>query len=161
MWRAAGLDRETAPKLTGIYTCPAAGEPMQRHHRIEALAGKGLAGDRYARGKGYWHPVESCQLTLISEGDLARAGKRVPVSLALGEHRRNLVIGGGSSLALLGRRFRLGEAVLRGLKPRPPCGYIDGVSESGMAKALGRDSGICVVVEQGGLIEVGDSLVFL
>jgi len=121
--------------------------------------GRGLVGDRYHQGRGYWHAVEACQLTLITAHDLARAHRRGAVRLEHGEHRRNLVVSGISSRQLQGQRFRIGQALFAYHKPRPPCGYIDKVSEPGMCRALGRHSGICLKVLQGGEIRPGDPLV--
>ncbi len=33
----------------------------------QAVIDKGLEGDRYYTNSGYWHQVEACQVTLISE----------------------------------------------------------------------------------------------
>ena len=38
--------------VVGICVSPAAGVPMQSVTDVEAIAGQGLAGDRYARGEG-------------------------------------------------------------------------------------------------------------
>lgn len=133
---------------------------MQSLPAADAATGQGLVGDRYHAGSGHWHPVESCPLTLISADDLERAQRRVPVALDHGEHRRNLVISGMRTKALEGRRFRIGTAQFEYWKPRPPCGYINQVTGENMAKALGRDSGVCLRVLEGGRLEVGDAVLF-
>ncbi len=149
-------------QLAAIYSCSKGGEEMQSCQTAVAILGRGLEGDRYANGVGYWHLVESCQVTLISEHDLCyarnRANTKVSALLSTGQHRRNLVITGLNTKRLKGHEFTLGEAVLRYEKPRPPCGYIDGVAARGMAKALGRRSGVCITVVKGGVITVGDTL---
>lgn len=129
----------------------------------EALTGLGLEGDRYALQRGYWKVTEACQLTLISEHDLQRAARRLgpaatPEGIGNGSHRRNLVISGLRTASLQDRDFRIGSALFRYQRPRPPCGYLDKVAFSGLAKALGRNSGICVQVIEGGQIRVGDAL---
>ncbi|MCA1790412.1 MAG: MOSC domain-containing protein [Thioalkalivibrio sp.] len=138
---------------------PRAGEPMQSLRAADAATGEGLVGDRYRTGSGHWHPVESCQVTLISADDLERAQRRLPVALEHGEHRRNLVISGMRTRALEGRRFRIGTARFEYWKPRPPCGYINQISGENMARALGRNSGVCLVVLEGGRLEVGDEVI--
>ncbi|MFO8004615.1 MOSC domain-containing protein [Thioalkalivibrio sp.] len=131
---------------------------MQSLHAVDAIAGEGLAGDRYQTGSGHWHPVESCQVTLLSADDMERAHRRLPVALDHGEHRRNLVITGMRTRALEGRRFRIGSVLFEYGKPRPPCGYINQVTGENMAKALGRNSGVCLLVLEGGRLQVGDTL---
>ncbi len=147
------------PRLTAIFVSPRAGAPMQSLESALAVAGQGLAGDRYSEGTGHWHPVESCEVTLISEDDLDRAGRRIPVALDRGEHRRNLVITGITTDLPEDGSFRIGEARFEYWKPRPPCGYINQVTGNNMAKALGRNSGVCLRVLETGKIRVGDSLI--
>jgi MOSC domain-containing protein YiiM len=161
-WRSllTHLRRPRPPaRLVAIFVAPCAGEPMRSVAAAEASAGRGLEGDRYCRGTGHWHPVESCQVTLVSEGDLERARRRVPVALDHGEHRRNLVISGIRTRDLEGRRFRIGMALFEYWKPRPPCGYINQVTGGNMARALGRDSGACLRVLENGRLQVGDPLI--
>jgi MOSC domain-containing protein YiiM len=131
---------------------------MQSLSAADAVTGEGLVGDRYYRGSGHWHPVESCQVTLLSADDLERAHRRLPVALNHGEHRRNLVISGMRTKALEGRRFRIGTVRFEYWKPRPPCGYINQVTGENMARALGRNSGVCLLVLEGGRLEVGDAV---
>lgn len=145
--------------LEAIFIAPAAGAPMISADAIQALRDKGLEGDRYAEKQGYWKVTEACQVTLISEHDLQRARRRgAPANLDQGSHRRNLVISGLNVGDLKGREFQIGEAVLRHQKPRPPCGYLDQLEGKGLAKALGRNSGICLQVIRSGWIHVGDKV---
>lgn len=146
------------PRLTAIFVSPSAGAPMQSLSAADAVPGEGLVGDRYYAGSGHWHPVESCQVTLLSADDLERARRRLPVALNHGEHRRNLVISGLRTKALEGRRFRIGTVRFEYWKPRPPCGYINQVTGENMARALGRNSGVCLLVLEGGRLEVGDAV---
>jgi MOSC domain-containing protein YiiM len=150
---------EETPRLEAIYVCARAGEPMQSRPFAEVLAGQGLAGDRYCLGTGHWHPVESCEVTLISADDLRRAGRRLDVPLDHGRHRRNLVVAGLRTRDLEGRRFRIGAALFAWQRPRPPCGYLNQVTGENLARALRNDSGVCLSVLEGGVIRVGDALV--
>jgi MOSC domain-containing protein YiiM len=133
---------------------------MQSIDRITAITGQGLGSDRYAQQQGYYHSVDACEVTLITQADIERASRRAsaPIrqALAAGGHRRNLVITGLNVERLAGSSFAIGEAVFRYRKPRPPCAYLDRVSGKGMCKALGKHSGACIEVVSGGLLSVGD-----
>ena len=142
--------------LSGIFLAEKAGLPMCACLSAEAVVNKGLKGDRYYNDTGYWHRVESCQVTLISAFDLALASKGNSFDLSKGSHRRNLVISGIKTKALEGKVFRIGKATFKYTKPRPPCGYLDKIEGKGMALALSYNSGICLSVIQGGRIKVGD-----
>ncbi len=138
---------------------------MQSISHAYACADKGLEDDRYYSDNGFWKALEACQVTLISLADLktSRHHSHNPVSLNLlqGGHRRNLVIDGIKSARLRNTTFRLGSAVFKYAKPRPPCGYLDQVEGKGHAKQLGKQSGICLQVMESGEINVNDELVIL
>lgn len=155
----------TAGRLQAIFVSFGAGQPMAAVDAVNAIADAGLEGDRYCKGDGFWRATDACQVTLITARELGRVDRRAGVAiragLAAGSHRRNLVVDGLSESQLRGRCFRVGSAVFRYNKPRPPCGYIDRVAGSGVCKALGRDSGACVDVVEGGLIAVGDRVELL
>lgn len=148
--------------MAAIYIAPDAGAPMVSIESAQALIGQGLKDDRYAKNQGFWKATDACQVTLISEYDLKQARRRgASTDLDKGSHRRNLVISGLRTQDLKDRDFRIGEAVFRYQKPRPPCGYLDKIESAGLAKALGKHSGICIQVIQTGCITAGDTLTLL
>ncbi len=157
--------RQTASTLRAIYLATAAGEPMQGVASIEAVCDQGLKGDRYAAGLGHWQLIEACQVTLITEHDLQKARKNtrahIQAGLDDGSHRRNLVIDGLKCKDLEDQTFRIGTAVFRYQKPRPPCGYIDQIAGDGMGRALSHNSGICIRVINSGRLTVGDMVEIL
>ena len=128
---------------------------------IAAVKNEGLEGDRYQTKKGFWDPVEGCQVTIITIHEITRAQKKAPVSLELGEHRRNLVLTNIHPKKLIGRTIQIGEAVFQYMKPRPPCGYLDQLVIKGTAKALGKGSGFCFKVIKSGHFKVGDNVYIL
>ena len=159
--RLFSLPRDRAlPELKAIYIASAAGAEMQSVDRIQALEQTGLYSDRYSVARGYWHVTEACQVTLISEDDLNKAKNGLSDTLCAkldtGHHRRNLVISHLKTRDLQDKTFRIGDALFRYHKPRPPCGYLDKIEGKGLGGALGKNSGICVTVIRGGVIAVGD-----
>ena len=163
MWLSRLFDsKQESPRLTAIYISVSAGQPMQSVNSVSAIAGKGLDGDRYARQKGFYQSVDSCEVTMITQNELDYAEKRASTAikqqLAMGGHRRNFVIAGSDVKQLAGKSFTIGEAVFRFHKPRPHCAYIDRVSAKGMCKALGKHSGACIEVVTSGKLSVGDEV---
>lgn len=145
-----------------IYLTAEGGAPMEQVTEVQAVAGRGLEGDRYAERKGYWTNVDECQVTLIEEEGLDEIRASTEVQVSNGEHRRNIITRGVRLLDLVGTRFEVGEAILEFDRPRPPCRYIQSRSEHGMTKALGRNrGGICARVVQSGPIRAGDQIVVL
>ena len=147
--------------VTQIYLAPQAGAPMVRVSAVEAVAGAGLACDRYLLGTGYYTPRNVCQVTLIEEEALERMTERYHVQVEAGQHRRNLVTRGVRLPELRGHRFSIGEATLEYDRSRPPCGYLERLTQPGMARALGEGAGICASVLIGGIIREGDPLIVL
>lgn len=133
---------------------------MQAVDQVEAVAGGGLCGDRYMERKGYWTAVDECQVTLIEAEVLEQIAKDSGVAVGNGEHRRNIVTRGVALRDLGGRKLRIGDAVVEYDRPRPPCGYIQSITERGMTRALGgARGGICVRVVTGGTIRSNDAIV--
>ena len=142
-----------------VYLTAEGGAPMEQVAEVQAVAGRGLEGDRYAERKGYWTNVDECQVTLIEEEGLDEIRASSEVQVSNGEHRRNIITRGVRLLDLVGRRFKVGEAIFEFDRPRPPCRYIQSRSEHGMTKALGRNrGGICARVVQSGAIRAGDAI---
>ena len=157
-WLGLTSHKQNKAQLTAIYVADGAGKPMKSVASVEATSDRGLEGDRYYRKTGYWDPIESCQVTLISEHDLKLAKRGNTLNLDNGSHRRNLVIAGLKTKASEGKTFRIGHATFSYEKPRPPCGYLNKIEGRGMAKALSYNSGICIRVLCSGRLDIGDAI---
>ena len=144
-----------------IFISSAGGADMEAVEEVEAQAGSGLCGDRYSNKTGYWTRVDECEVTLIESEDLERILQQTGIRIERGEHRRNLVTRNVRLEELEGRRFQIGEAVLEYDRPRPPCKYIESITEPGMTRALVRNGGICARVVQSGVIRTQDLIVVL
>ena len=136
--------------------------PMRRLERVEAIAGAGLSGDRYAAGAGTFSTkggsgrdltlVDGAALdALISEGTLS----------APSEARRNLVVRGIDLDGLIGRRFRVGTAECRGARRCEPCAHLERLTRPGVLRGLVHRGGLRADVLGDGAISVGDEVVAL
>lgn len=131
---------------------------MERVEEVRAVVG-GLQGDRYLLRTGYWTSVDECQVTMIEAEALDDIEASGAVSVSDGQHRRNIVTRGVTLRDLAGTRFRVGDALMEFDRPRPPCRYIESLTEPGMTRALAaRRGGICVRVVEEGLVRVGDAI---
>jgi MOSC domain-containing protein YiiM len=149
--------------LEAIFVTPQAGARMQRVREVQALAGRGLAGDRYLLGTGYYSALNaaSCEVTLIEAEALERMAAGFGVHVRQGEHRRNLVTRGLAHAELRGRRVCVGEVVLEYERPRPPCAYLERITQPRMARALGEGAGLCARIIQGRILHEGDLIELL
>lgn len=118
-------------------------------------AGRGLEGDHYdSRRAG------PRQVTLVASEDLAAIGSFLglpPVDPGL--VRRNLVTRGVNLLALKGRRFRVGPALLEWSGECAPCGQMEVNLGSGGYNATRGRGGITARVIESGEIRLGDRIV--
>src|SRR6185436_8169620 len=99
-------------KVVAICIGPSAGASMISLPEVQAIAGEGLEGDRYARGEGSFNKGKkgNRQVTLIN-GKFFKGS-----SFSYIDCRRNLVTLDIELMWLLGKEFRVGNAVLRGVK---------------------------------------------
>ena len=147
--------------IEAIYVAPSAGVPMRECNQVEAVADCGLRDDRYCERTGYYTQIDECQVTLIEAEDLEDSESRYGVRMSSGEHRRNLVTRGLELSELSGKRFRIGEVLLEYDRSRPPCSYLESLTQPGMLRALLGRGGICARVIQSGVIRVGDEITVL
>ncbi len=147
--------------IEAIFVVAAGGQPMQAVNEVVALEGCGLKGDRYCSRTGYWTGIDECQVTLIQGEHLDKIFRMTGIHVHNGEHRRNIVTRGIQLEQLRGRRFQVGEVILEYDRPRPPCSYVESITEPGMMRALMGRGGICARVVHGGKIRVGDYIAAL
>jgi MOSC domain-containing protein YiiM len=139
--------------LRWIGLRPARRAAMQVVQAADLLAGQGLAGDRYAGRNG------ARQVTLIQAEHLAAMGAYLGQETPAPERlRRNLVVSGLNLLALKGRRFRLGEAVLEMTGECHPCSRMEEEFGPGGYNAVRGHGGITARVLEGGAIRLGDAV---
>ena len=146
-------------RLVSIYVAPAAGAPVERVRQAEALAGRGLRGDRYAAGEGSFSrwPGKGRDVTLIAAEALAAAEAEVGVALADGQHRRNLVVEGVPLDDLRGVPFTIGGARFEGVRLCAPCKYLVRVTgQARIFEALVRRGGLRASVIATGSLRTGD-----
>jgi len=132
---------------------PARAQPMHAVGHADAMAGRGLRGDRYASASG------KRGVTLIQ-------AEHLPVIAALSGHdavhpgtlRRNVVVSGIPLIALKGRRFRIGDVVLEGTDSCDPCSRMEEALGPGGFNAMRHMGGLCARIVEGGRFRVGDTV---
>ena len=161
----SAMEREKNGRVAALVIGPEAGGPLRQVERIEAVAGRGLKGDRYYLGVGTFNrpPLDQSvrEVTLIDADAVDRCGERLGRPFAPEELRRNIVVSGLEVKELVGRRFRVGSALMRGVRTAPPCRYLSRLLGEDMMAGLRHIGGIRAVIETGGGIAVGDAVALL
>lgn len=138
-----------AGTVEAIFTAPKEGGPIARAEAVDAVAGSGIAGDRYYDDDGL---PAGRQLTLIQAEHLDELSDR----LAPGAHRRQIVTRGIDLNALVGRTFTVGAVRVRGIELCPPCDYLGSLTYADIVRDLADRGGLNAQILTGGPIVVGD-----
>ena len=152
-----------------VFITSQAAAPMNELDAVEAAAGCGLRGDRYFRERetGTFVTWESGErpsgydLTLIEREAVEAVERDAGISLAPGEHRRNLETRNVALNHLVGKRFRVGEVVCRGIRLCEPCSHLQRITEDGVLDAFVHRGGLRADIVDSGTIRAGDELVVL
>ncbi|MWV39498.1 MOSC domain-containing protein [Natrialba sp. INN-245] len=149
--------------VEGIYTAPDSGEPMDHVETVEAVAGRGLRGDRYFREQGLYDRredlPEATDVTLVEAEALEAAIRDENTAMQPRQTRRNILTRGVPLNHLVDREFRVGETTLVGVRLCEPCSYMESLAETdGAVSALVHRGGLNANVVDSGTITVGDSI---
>ena len=145
-------------RVIAMFTAPAEGAPMQPRETVEAIAGQGLDGDRYAieAGKFSGSKLGKRAVTLIEREAITAANESYGADMAEHETRRNLVVEGVPLNHLVGEEFLVGGVRLRGYDLSEPCAYLEEVTGKRVRKAFVHRGGLRAEIVEGGPIRVGD-----
>lgn len=151
-------------RVERIHVIPDTGGDPEPRESVEAVADRGLGGDRYYRGKGIYNErehLEPSDVTLIEIEALAAAAEDYGVDFEPGAHRRNVTTRGVALNHLVGKRFRVGGAVVEGTGLCDPCGYMESLADQpDGAASLEHRGGLDARIVESGTIGVGDEIVW-
>jgi MOSC domain-containing protein YiiM len=148
--------------VEAVAIAAAATEPMQVVASAQAIAGRGLAGDRYATQAGTFSShspsAKGYDLTLIEaevlEGFVLADGQ--PLSFA--GARRNVLTRGVDLNSLVGRRFLIGDVECLGQRLCEPCAHLQRLSGPGLLKPLIHRGGLRADILTDGEISAGATI---
>lgn len=155
-----------AGELLHIHVAPAASYEMEARAEATLVAGRGIEGDRYFLGTGTYSKLPAVREVTLIEIEVLEALARNdpplqegPIQLAPDEHRRNLTVRGVPVAHLVGVKFKVGEAVLKGGRLNFPCKYFESLIGKPVYQPLYNRSGLNCSIEVGGVIRPGDRIV--
>ena len=144
-------------RVVHIFIAPLKGAPTRAVSRVEAIAGRGLEGDRYAEARNR-HGEAQNQVTLIELENIEGFNARTGLALRPDGPRRNIVTEGVRLNDLVGRRFFVGEALLEGFELCEPCGLFARRTFPQVRREFRSRGGLRAVVLATGLIRVDDAI---
>jgi hypothetical protein len=150
------------PRVVAVHTAPEAGAPMERRDDVEAVADRGLRGDRYFEAAGTFSDSArdvARDATFVERETLDAVERDYGVVVAPGDHRRNVTTEGVGLNRLVGRRFAAGEAVFEGVELCEPCSYLERtLDREGVREAMVHRGGIRARVVESGSFGPGDAI---
>ncbi len=114
-------------KVISIHISPEASQLMQSLSQVNAAAGKGLEGDRYYRATGTYSnkPDPARQVTLIEFESIEALESEHGIRMRPDDTRRNLVTRDVALNHLVGKEFKVGDTLLRGIRLCEPCTHLE------------------------------------
>jgi MOSC domain-containing protein YiiM len=156
-------------RVVSIHVASEASARMRSIDEAKALPGRGLEGDRYFLGTGYYSkaPIHGGRdITLIEieavealSRDLRKgAGERADVGLTAAGTRRNIATSGVPFNHLVDRDFCVGPVLMRGTRLCEPCRYLEELTYPGVFNGLIHRGGLRAQILNEGVIRVGDTV---
>ncbi len=147
-------------RVVSIQIASTASGPLHGLERVQAVAGMGLEGDRYYARVGTYSQKhdESREATFIEAEALEALTRDYAVQLTGLESRRNTTTLGVALNHLVGRQFRVGGAVFRGLRLCEPCTHLEETSGKPARQGLVHRGGLRAQIVQSGIVRVGDAV---
>lgn len=151
------LSDHSRGKLVGIYLAAKAEETPRLVEKVQALAGRGLEGDRYAVMQGTFSDRPGQRdVTLIESEVLESYEQESGKKLSAAESRRNLLTQGVRLNDLVGREFQVGAVRMRGLRLSEPCTHLMRLTHPETLRGLVHRGGLVAEVLNDGELRVGD-----
>jgi MOSC domain-containing protein YiiM len=149
-----------AGSVLSIQIAPNGTDKLRNIDQVNAIEGMGLEGDRYYNRTGTYSDKhdESREATFIESEALDALAKDYKIELDGTESRRNISTRGIALNHLVGKEFKVGEAVFRGVRLCEPCTHLEEVSGKPARKGLIHRGGLRAQIVKSGLIRVGDEI---
>jgi len=136
--------------------------PLQSVDEINLVAGKGILGEPRYFGKISRRTAQPSrrQLSLMEREQIAEHAVALGMkSIAPGAVRANIETEGIDLVQLIGKKVRIGEAIVLIYEGRLPCGQMDAICTGLRALMENNRQGVMAEIIQSGVIRKQDSIV--
>jgi MOSC domain-containing protein YiiM len=133
---------------------------MRAVDTVEAVAGVGLTGDRYAIPLDRRDPTddEVREVTLVEAEQIEWLAVETGIRLSPGATRRNLTTRGVRLNDLVGRTFRVGSVRIQGVELCEPCAHMQELVGQPVLRPLVHRAGLRARLLDNGELRVGDPI---
>lgn len=155
--------------VVSIQIAPEASAKMVTVSEVRAVPGRGLEGDRYFEGTGFYSQRPSHggrEVTLIEleavealdNGILSAKGDTLGIKLSPADTRRNIVTQGVPLNHLVEKEFWVGPVLMRGTRLCEPCKHLEELTQPGVMGGLIHRGGLRARILSEGVLRVGDPI---
>jgi MOSC domain-containing protein YiiM len=146
--------------VMSLHVAPTGAAPIKSVREVRAVSSQGLEGDRYFHKLGTYSndPGSGRDVTLIEMEAIEALQRDYQITLEPGMARRNIVARGVYLNHLVGREFKIGDVVLRGMRLCEPCAHMEKLTVKGAMRGLIHRGGLRAEIVKGGAIRVGDKI---
>ncbi len=152
--------------VVSIHITRVAGSPMESVQSINAVAGRGLEGDRYFTGDGTFSDKDAAspdapsrEATLVESESVDALNLQLGTNFSAGEMRRNIVTRGVALNHLVGREFQVGGVRLRGIRLCEPCDHLEKLTRKGLKSVMLHRCGLRAQIVAGGVVQPSDAII--
>lgn len=145
-------------KVEGIFIASEERGPIQSVDTVNAVAGRGLEGDRYFKAGDALNSEPTEEITLFESEAIEKANAETDIAVEPQDMRRNVMTSGLDLVALIGKRLRIGEVEVEAMEDNPPCRYLTELTGKDLLKPLIRKGGVRGRIVTSGTISSGDTI---
>jgi MOSC domain-containing protein YiiM len=147
-------------EIVSIQVAEKAKSPMLPVMEADAVVGRGLKGDRYFDQVGTFsdRPGPAREITLIESEAIEALERDLHIKLDAKDSRRNVITKGVPLNHLVGRTFKVGDVLLKGIRLCEPCSHLESLTTRGVENGLLHRGGLRAQILNNGTIRVGDKV---
>ena len=153
--------------VVSLHIAPEASAKMETVTEVHAIPGRGIEGDRYFKGTGFYSPrpshggrevtlIEIESVEALDGGVLSATGDTGGIKLAAADTRRNIATSGAPLNHLVDKEFWVGSVLMRGTRLCEPCKHLDELTQPGVMGGLIHRGGLRAQILTEGVIRPGD-----
>jgi len=153
--------------VASLHIAPEASAKMETVTEVHAIPGRGIEGDRYFKGTGFYSPrpshggrevtlIEIESVEALDGGVLSATGDTGGIKLAAADTRRNIATSGVPLNHLVDKEFWVGSVLMRGTRLCEPCKHLDELTQPGVMGGLIHRGGLRARILTEGVIRPGD-----
>lgn len=148
---------DTQARVAGLFIAGVEGGPIAPKDEVQAVAGSGLAGDRYFRSADEEHDSTE-EITLFEKEAVDRANVDHELGLEYADMRRNVMTEGIDLRSLIGQIVRVGEAEVEVMEDNPPCRHLETLAAKPLLKPMIDKGGVRGRIISSGTIRTRDAI---